>query len=79
MARFYFHVVAGIRWEDEDGLELEGDGAARRRALACARAFASRPSDDAAHAIEVTDASGRIVITVPIGIAPDAGVAPTLH
>ena len=69
MPRYFFHLYDDVVSVDEEGSELPDVAAARRKALQNARAIASQEVLEGHltlhHRIEVEDASGRPVLTLP--------------
>jgi hypothetical protein len=78
MARYFFHVRDGdtLLEDDEEGEELEHLNAVRRLAIESARqilseAVLSGKAGSLRQQIEVVDASGITVLTMPVGHAVD--------
>jgi hypothetical protein len=69
MPRFYFNVRDGRDLdEDEEGVELPDVEAARAEALATVEELRHELGQDAARIeLEVTDAAGRRLLTIPFG------------
>lgn len=72
MPLYYFHLRNGLDAEDEEGVELLDEAAARGYAVECARDLASADVREGSlnleYAIEVTDGS-RTLFRVPYGEA----------
>lgn len=76
MARYFFHVRDGdnLLEDDEQGEELPDLDAVRRQAIESAREILSEAALSGTAAslhqqIEVADASGKTVLTMPVGNA----------
>jgi hypothetical protein len=73
MPRYYFNVRQDkVLLKDEEGEELANLDAAREEAVASAREILSEAAlggnaGESSSEIEVTDATGKTVLTVPIG------------
>lgn len=73
MSRYYFHLQNDMYVEDEEGRECSSLEAVRAAAVAEARVMASSSVIEGqlnlSHAVNVTDSSGRPVLTIRFGDA----------
>lgn len=73
MPLFYFHIHDDFELRDEDGIDMAGPAAARDAALAGARGMMSeqvlKGRLSLHHRIEVEDADGVAVLTLPFADA----------
>jgi hypothetical protein len=77
MPRFFFHTADGSRIRDTQGIELADETVARREAVRVAGALLNDDPDliwdGRDFRVEVTDESGRLVLTV-VTLALDSAV-----
>jgi hypothetical protein len=78
MARFFFHVrLRGTRVEDSEGMDLPDVESARREAVESAKEMVANAitahEDLEGVAYEIADASGKIVLILPLAEA--AGIS----
>lgn len=73
MPRFFFHLIDDLVTRDEEGMELPNIAAAHAKAILSARGIAAAQvlegNVSLHHRIEVEDAEGRTVLTLPFRAA----------
>ncbi len=69
MTKFYFHILCGREIvPDDEGMELSGLLAARAEALSSARDIALAGGSRERRMIQITNASGTVLDSVPVFI-----------